>query len=118
MPSSAPNNWSALFAPLESNLYSPVSLPSRSLTGSACMQRSTTDINRSITQARSKPVFKIALFDAMCDNWAMRFITAPFVFSHPLTVSNFCFRLAAFIASRTSIPIARARQYASCSGER
>lgn len=86
MPIVSPSIFNAALAPAESNLNSPVSSPFLSITGSACMHRSTTDINRLMTHSRSRRVLMIAFLVAMLASSWTRSRTAERFFSQFLAV--------------------------------
>ncbi len=58
----------------------------------------------------------MALREASAESSVMRLMMAASFFSHPMAVTGLIDSLAALMASRTLMPMARARQYASRSG--
>ncbi len=58
----------------------------------------------------------IALREASAESSVMRLMMAASFFSHNMAVDGLIVSLAALMASRTFMPMARARQYASRSG--
>ncbi len=110
MPMVSPSMRRAWFAPVESKRNSPVGLPSLSRMGSACMQRSTTDIRREITHSRSRPVLMMAFLVAMADSSLMRLRIVGFSRSQSRARSMVTGEPMAIRASAMVMPMARARQ--------